>query len=191
MNITTIVTATRALAVLCLALAASNASAQACGTIEDLGNLGQGTHEATAVSADGEVVIGGYYLASTRRGFRWTEATGMHDISMPWDETWATAISSDGGTIVGYGKNYLNLDRAFRWTEATGRQDLGTLGGSTANAIAVSANGSVIVGYAANFDGETHAFRWTSATGMQDLGTLGGYESRAIGVSADGSVIVG
>lgn len=192
MNITTLAIATRALAVICLALAASRASAQACGTIQDLGNLGQGTYEATAMSADGEVVIGYYYLGgNVRRAFRWTEATGMQDISMPWGETWATAISSDGGTIVGYGKNYLNLERAFRWAETTGRQDLGTLGGSTANAMAVSADGSVIVGYAASFDGQSRAFRWTSVTGMQDLGTLGGWRSEATAVSADGTVVVG
>ncbi len=193
MNITTIVTATRALAVLSLALAASRASAQACGTVQDLGNLSNGPCEVTAMSADGAVIIGTYYDYEQYipYAFRWTEATGMHDISMPGGGTWATAISGDGGTIVGYGKNYLNLDRAFRWTEATGRQDLGTIGGSTANALAVSADGSVIVGYAANFDGHSHAFRWTSATGMQDLGTLGGSASEATAVSADGSVVVG
>lgn len=81
----------------------------------------------------------------------------------------AAAIYGDGGTIVGYGKNYLNLDRAFRWTESTGRQDLGTLAGSTANALAVSADGSVIVGYAAAFEGEPHAFRWTSAGACRTL----------------------
>ncbi len=192
MNITRPSSALRAIGCLCLALAALRASAQACGTIQDLGNLGQGTYEATAMSADGEVIIGYYYLGgNVRRAFRWTEATGMQDISMPWGETWATAISSDGSTIVGYGKNYAGLDRAFRWTESAGRQDLGTLGGSTANALAVSADGSVIVGYAANFDGQSRAFRWTAATGMQDLGSLGGGRSEATAVSADGTVVVG
>lgn len=192
MNITKPTAALRAIGCLCLALAASRASAQACGTVQDLGTVEYGSYVATAMSADCDVVIGFYHLPnSVRHAFRWTEATGMQDISMPWGETWATAISSDGGTIVGYGHNYLKLERAFRWTEASGRQDLGTLGGSTANALAVSADGSVIVGHAANFDGQPRAFRWTSATGMQDLGTLGGWRSEATAVSADGTVVVG
>jgi len=191
MNITTRPIAARVFVILCLALTASRASAQACGTNQDLGRIGNSLPQVAAMSADGAIVIGRYDINGVPRAFRWTEATGMQDISMPWGETWATAVSSDGSTIVGYGKNYANLDRAFRWTEATGRQDLGSLGGSSANALAVSADGGVIVGYAANFDGQPRAFRWTLATGMQDVGTLGGYWAEATAVSADGTVVIG
>ena len=103
----------------------------------------------------------------------------------------ASAISSDGSSVVGNANTANNAaNHAFRWTSA-GMQDLGTLGGTYSFANALSSDGSAVVGnaYTAN-NAAYHAFRWTSA-GMQDLGTLGGSASYAQGISSDGSAVVG
>jgi probable HAF family extracellular repeat protein len=66
--------------------------------------------------------------------------------------------------------------------------DLGTLGGSSSEAVAVNNHGD-IVGWSnpAGNDGE-HAFLYHNGT-MTDLGTLGGFESGAVSVNDKGQVV--
>lgn len=152
---------------------------------------------ATAVSADGSVVVGYVRTGiSTTYAFRWTAAGGMQDIgSLGGVSTNAYGISADGKTIVGGSlANGMSLQRAFRWTEADGMTNLGTLGGDASSANTANADGSVVVGWSgmsATNPVEAHAFRWTAATGMQDLGTVGGDMTNATAVSADGNVVAG
>ena len=163
-------------------------------TLTWLGTLGGNWSYASAVSADGSVVVGrAYYAAGQYRAFRWTPATGMQDLgTLGGDSSVAQSVSADGSVVVGGASNAAGYIRAFRWTPATGMQDLGTLGGGGGVAYGVSADGSVVVGGAPNAAWQYRAFRWTQATGMQDLGTLpGGDYSVAWSVSADGSVVVG
>jgi probable HAF family extracellular repeat protein len=106
----------------------------------------------------------------------------------------ATAVSSDGATIVGwmYGPGGY---RAFRWNAESGMRPLGGLPNAVphAEAFDVSANGSVIVGQSYDANRNFVAFRWTESTGMQSLGDLpgGDFFSQAYAVSANGRVIVG
>jgi probable HAF family extracellular repeat protein len=84
-----------------------------------LGTLGANSF-GLAISADGSVVAGRSFLtpsASSERAFRWTAATGMQDLgNIPnQGRTAATAISSDGSTIVGYSGSH-----PFRWTARRG-----------------------------------------------------------------------
>ena len=166
--------------------------------IFDLGALGGGQSFASALSADGNVVVGGAYTANnsndTSHAFRWTQAGGMADLgTFGGSYSLANAVSADGNAVVGGASTTNDAARhAFRWTQAGGMADLGTLGGSYSSADAVSADGNVVVGHAqtANIVAY-HAFRWTQAGGMADLGTLGGTHSSASAVSADGSVVVG
>lgn len=155
---------------------------EASGQMVDLGTVSSdnlGDSSASAVSADGSVVIGTAEIdASYAIGYT-TEAFQRRQ------------------------------ERAFRWDEASGQMiDLGTLrednrGHSTA--IAISADGSVVVGHSSterstsifprtDFD-ERQAFRWDSTSGqMVGLGTFradGSGYSYANAVSADGSVVVG
>jgi probable HAF family extracellular repeat protein len=98
-----------------------------------LGTLGGDRSEATAVSADGSVVVGAAYNAAGQwRAFRWTAAGGMQDLgTLPGGGgSEATGVSADGSVVVGSAYNAAGQWRAFRWTAAGGMQDLGTLGGS-------------------------------------------------------------
>ena len=170
--------------------------ARAADGIFDLGTLGGAYSFATAVSADGSVVVGDSYTANNaaRHAFRWTTSGGMADLgTLGGRFSEARAVSADGSVVVGNSDTANNAaSHAFRWTTSGGMADLGTLGGAYSFASAVSADGSVVVGdsYTAN-NAAPHAFRWTTSGGMADLGTLGGAHSFASAVSADGSVVVG
>ncbi|RIK71970.1 MAG: PEP-CTERM sorting domain-containing protein [Planctomycetota bacterium] len=159
---------------------------------------------ASAVSADGSVVVGTSLLgASSGEPFRWASTTGMQPLDTRSIGNFvggdASAVSADGSVVVGANHNgfFFGGPRpAFRWT-AEGTVDLGDLPGGDAVARAedVSADGSVIVGWSSTGVSSlyTEAFRWTRESGMVGLGNLVGGEvdSFARGVSADGSVIVG
>ena len=162
----------------------------------------------TDVSDDGEVIVGTAPFGSQpnpitgqlpRRAFRWTAATGMQDLgAFPGlsllDESWATAVSADGTTVIGYAEDSSGGERfAFRWTAATGMQDLGSLGPAgapvIASAIAVSADGTVVVGESSD-NVSFRPFRWTVQSGMIALGSGSpGFRGRASAVSADGSIV--
>ncbi len=141
-------------------------------------------------------------LCFSRRSSLWSVATIMTAISpaisapviydigtLPNCPTsQATALSSDGTTVIGLANQTPFTGRAFRWTVSGGIGDLGTLPGSiSTRAYGVNADGSVVVGTSAD-----RSFRWTSATGMVDLGTSpGGGASVAKGVNGDGTMVVG
>jgi probable HAF family extracellular repeat protein len=105
----------------------------------------------------------------------------------------ATAISSDGGVVVGIARTAQGIPHPFRWTPAGGMVDLVIFrNGSMAQATGVSSDGSVVVGFGDLEDGSVHAFRWTAEEGLVDLGLLAGADfAEAQAVSADGLVIVG
>jgi probable HAF family extracellular repeat protein len=158
----------------------------------DLGTLGGNESWATAVSADGNVIVGSSQITASayQHAFKYTGAT-MTDLgTLGGHSSYAKSVSADGTVIVGAseitGSAY---QHAFKYT-ATTMTDLGTLGGTNSTASAVSADGKVIVGYADIAGGATHAFKYMNGA-MIDLGTLGGTDSLATAVSADGRVIVG
>jgi uncharacterized membrane protein len=97
------------------------------------------------------------------------------------DGTFATGLSGNGSTIVGYawvcmngGTNCTSTGKteAFRWTPSSKYQLLGDLGGSVGSmASAATSNGSVVVGNAPNPANSLGfgAFRWTAAQGIVAL----------------------
>jgi probable HAF family extracellular repeat protein len=180
---------------------------------------------ATGVNAAGDVIVGdatfadGSSFTGFRNGaFRWTPA-GFQNLGAlePGFFSIATAVSSDGNTIVGQGGVQIvvggsstNGSRAFRWTSTGGMQAIGPLPGHThAVATAVSDNGKVVVGISSagplsynpvlNY-GQGTAFIWTASAGLKDLrqamialgfSMTGVSLLTATGITEDGQYIVG
>jgi len=152
-----------------------------------LGNGPGGTlpDYATAISGDGQVIVGLLAPASTPKPFKWTQAGGVvaaaPRIAPP------RALSFNGSVIVGGSANdvsgdgtvTIGTDSSEGYLEKNGlRTWLGDLPGFDyrSNAAAVSADGTMVVGGSAamiNVDGqqiETDLpFRWTEAEGMVAL----------------------
>jgi probable HAF family extracellular repeat protein len=163
-----------------------------------LGDLpgGEFHSSATALSADGRVVVGSSTAADGRQAFRWSATDGMIDLGdLPGRtvSSGATGLSADGRVVVGAGYGEQGQE-AFRWTRKTGMHALGTLPRLTVStAFGVSGNGKVIVGSSSSPNGVFESFRWTNGRGMASLGDLPGGRtmSQAEDVSASGRVIVG
>jgi probable HAF family extracellular repeat protein len=179
---------------LCSSFAASAAFAQEP-TFTPLGTFGETRSAGHDVSADGSVVVGTAYDASTDiyEVFRWT----LQGIAGATPLSYSNcAVSADGVFIVATEPRLTMRPNgvAIRWSDEGGLDRLGELPNGTGSAAYdVSANGAVVVGASGTFLGRTEAFRWTEATGMLPLGGLQGVPgfSQALGVSADGAVIVG
>jgi probable HAF family extracellular repeat protein len=165
-----------------------------------------GSNAFTALSADGFAAIGNSRVEGSPPNsfaFYWSQFTGTFIPVHPagYVNSTASAISADGGTMVGA---LFHVDpfgtptdiQAARASRAEGLffAGLGYLpGGSNqwSRANAVSADGSVVVGVSTSGNSE-EGFRWTAATGMVGLGFLpGGTWSTANLVSDDGQVIAG
>ncbi len=174
-------------------------------SFQGLGGLpgGQFFAEASAVSADGSVVVGfGTSASGYSEAFRWTEASGMVGLGyLPGGvNSRATGVSADGSVVVGDGNTTVAIE-PFRWTAGSGMVGLGNLSQryNIGRANGVSADGSVVVGdsdveHPSDSIGSTpEAFRWTAGSGMVGLGSLDAKDpySEAWAASADGSVVVG
>ena len=118
---------------------------------------------ATALSADGRVVVGDSVFNGTRQAFRWTKESGMVALGTLPGETYseARALSGDGLVVVGQSGS-----RPFIWDQRRGLRDLQKvlesdyglsegLGGWKLTAVnAMSADGLVLVGEGVNPSGK-------------------------------------
>ena len=144
-----------------------------------------------APSATGAVVVGSFIVGG---GFYWMPTTGVIDIG----GVLATAVGSDGRTIVGTATDTRGVRNAAIWQRAAEWRPLGGFRNSVpcetslSDATGVSRDGTVVVGAARIDCRSVHAFRWEESTGMVDLGsTVAGASSQALGVSGNGKVVVG
>ncbi|MFT3836646.1 MAG: hypothetical protein QM723_06590 [Myxococcaceae bacterium] len=176
----------------------------ALGACSDAGSSdgGQGGGSATGGGAavGGGAASGGG--AATGGGAACTVATfvGLGQAE-PGASTFATAVSRDGNTVVGFAAMVsAGPSEAFRWRADSGFELLGDLPGSAFSSTAwgVSADGTVVVGTSNSGNAtcpgqQDEAFRWTAATGMTGLGDLpsGCFYSYAYAIDADGSVVAG
>jgi uncharacterized membrane protein len=151
---------------------------------------------ATAVSANGEVIVGGY----EGQAFRWTSQSQLQLLGfLPGgSQSEAQVVSADGSTIIGAGDPAQG--NLFRWTETDGMQSLGMLPGSGYRygyAFATNADASTVVGRV----DPTGAFIWREDLGIRGLRDvlideygldLSGWTSLSgSGISSDGMTIVG
>jgi uncharacterized membrane protein len=164
---------------------------------------------ATAVSADGSVVVGYGSLRPVRAdvphgdriyaGFRWTEEGGMVQIDPGGvNVSGATGVTADGRVIVGFAERNGNL-AGYHWTEEGGLEwtaccPKGISGDGSRvigayNEFGVSYDGSTVVGES-GVGWEGVAYRRTEGGGTELL-SPNGPRSRALATSGDGSVVVG
>jgi probable HAF family extracellular repeat protein len=152
---------------------------------------------ASAVSADGRVVVGATRSEGYFSIFRWTQAGGMvhvGNLNLNGGYAYGLQTNSDGSVVVGGAYNGVNQeDRAFRWTQAEGMVGLGDSQRVEFSwASGVSGDGKVIVGSFFDRNEGVRAFRWTESSGMVSLGSpASNLRSLATGVSADGRVVAG
>lgn len=147
--------------------------------------------QASAISADGSVVVG-TSTGTSSEAFRW-EADAMTGLGTPG---LAGAVSSDGSVIAGI-HAISPVMRSFRWTADEGVIDLGSvlINGSPTdlNASGVSGDGSIVIGSVYSRFLYPSSFRWTAEAGVESLrdpsGTISDFEASAI--SSDGRVVVG
>jgi probable HAF family extracellular repeat protein len=137
-----------------------------------LGDLpGASVHSsATAVSADGLVIVGWGTSTSGTEAFRWTAAsgmTGLGDLPGGTFSSTATACSADGSVVVGTSQTE-NGAEAFIWDAQNGMRNLRSVLMNGAPALAgwmltsangISADGCTIVGVGVNPEGRTEAWR--------------------------------
>jgi uncharacterized membrane protein len=165
---------------------------------------GNHSSRASAISANSKTVVGFWEdKTGPRRPVRWVN--GNHHLFLGASTLGeATAVTSDGKTIVGQFYNAQNNGTAFLWSPKGGFVSLGTIDPyprdeSFANGI--SDNG-VVVGWSGNMFGRgIRAFIWTSATGTVHLEkTLRHMGAKipsgmtlvtAVSISSDGSTIAG
>ena len=147
----------------------------------------------TDASGDMSVLVG-WASDGERRPFRWTRSGGMQGLgSLPGRNAsgTASAVSTDGSTVVGWNGAY---SAAFRWTESGGMQELvtGLSPGQESFANAVSADGNVVVGHFQSNQG-WEAFQWRAGSGWSRLleSPASYVITQALGVSEDGSVVLG
>lgn len=130
---------------------------------------GSTSSAATAVSADGSVIVGYSHSPVGGEAFRWTAAEGMTGIGhlnlVPhWNESHANGVSADGSVIVGGsdGAAYLwTADGAMRSLQEVLAQDFGLdlAGWTLQEAADVSDDGNTIVGWGQNPAGQIEAWR--------------------------------
>ena len=183
--------------ILCAAVASGGAPAVHAAGFTPLGDLTGGEFKsfATAISADGRVVVGQSFsgtFGNQFEAFRWSAETGMVGLGyLPGGNLHSIAqgVSADGSVVVGLSttENTDHAEEVFRWTAETGMVSLIESDVITQSEPDVSDDGSVIVGFTQSDSFTTTAFRWTQASGAQPIPGV----DEAWGISGDGRAVVG
>lgn len=180
------------------ALLSTAASGQGASSFVPLPLLPNGYFSPAGVSADGNTVVGGSYVAGQgNKAMRWRSGIGFDNPSP--DPTnaasWSSGVSADG-TVISGGQGHAvfgDLEGWMRYGNSVGH--VGSPSGQdTSDCRAVSSNGMVSVGYGGKQSNPNvfQAARYTEQGDWVNMGYLsGGNNSKALGVNANGSVIVG
>jgi len=96
------------------------------------------------------------------------------------------------GQIVGVSNTSTGANHAVMWSGPSNTiQDLGTLGGTSSQAVDINASGQVIGTSQIVGDAATHAFLWFPGAGMQDLNTMLGASITDVVEINDAGQIIG
>lgn len=165
--------------------------------MQALPTLGGDFAVATAINEIGHVAGFSTTATGEKHAFYW-DGTAIHDVgTLPLGDQSVAWAANDRGRVVGVGSTRAGPSaplefHAFVWDYQTRRiRDLGTLGGTTSQALAVNRRGEV-AGYAYTSDQKRHAFFWDGWT-MRDLGTLDASrpdnESEGVAINRWGDVV--
>lgn len=126
------------------------------GTSTDIGTLpGSSGGSATAISTDGNIIVGRSNFGSYEQAFRWANGTLAGLESLGGTDSAASDITADGTVTVGWAYDSAQVQRAVRWTDAFGVETIASLlakggvdtsGWSLKTASFISDDGTVIVG---------------------------------------------
>lgn len=104
------------------------------------------------------------------------------------DNTWPTAVSDDGRTVIGVSRVTPAEPHAFRWTEADGMVDQATAGTVLIDSLAINCDASVMVFTSAS----SQRMVWTQSEGLRPLLGCQGLPLVGIeGMNQTGDVLVG
>jgi uncharacterized membrane protein len=150
---------------------------------------------ASAISADGLVVVGNVAFPTYASGYRWTRATGVVLLdSLPGDDaSLVTQISADSNVVIGSSSlSSASFDPVI-WSDGVEpSQTLMTNAWKALSATHVNADGTVVAGSGTLANDSYSAFRWTKATGPVAIGIASPTDTASVaGISADGTTIVG
>lgn len=171
-------------------------------------NLGHPTgasSRASAISANGTVIVGFAENPQTgeRRPVLWSNR-GRKLFAGASTLGEATAVTSNGKTVVGQADDGAGIAHAFLYTVQGGMISLGTLSGNPFDqsiANGVSDRGTVVGTSGDFFNGNLKPFIWDSTHGISPLAAVlnaqganippGIFLSNVLDISADGSTLVG
>ncbi|MFM1802406.1 MAG: hypothetical protein RJA81_1758, partial [Planctomycetota bacterium] len=166
--------------------------------IIDLGNLGGTRLIPTALSRDGNTVVGTVIGdAGSQRGFIWSKVSGISYLTETGSLGAAWGITSDGSQVVGFQTvpGSTTHSNAFRWTAQNGFEFLSPVS-SSSHGFSVSNDGQTVVGRVqASYDGNPNssspqAAIWDSGSTQAFIPLLSPFCSFT-SVSGDGSIIAG
>ena len=164
------------------------------------GNVELGGTAGTAVSRDGQTIVGNALDAQGREnaaiwisGRDWRVLGSFSKDAAPCDRNYSSSFgtSADAAVVVGLAWDGCRLAHAFRWEDSTGMVDLGSLGGGSTRANAISGDAHVIVGWEQHATGFRMGAKWVDGVEQLIAGPKGGPVGEASAVNRTGTIIVG
>ncbi|MFC2164018.1 hypothetical protein ACFLT2_03350 [Acidobacteriota bacterium] len=158
----------------------------------NLGSLGSGSANASAINENG-MVVGSSVVSGNFHAFYWTQQEGMQDIgSLGGVGATASDVNNQGQIV---GSSYINANErhAYVWTEQDGFRDLGFTGFNYTAAAGINNMGQ-IVGCSMNtsdFYGTNHAVLWTEEGVPIDLGRFEDNPTEAWHINDDQQIVGG
>jgi uncharacterized membrane protein len=154
------------------------------------GNTLGDLYEATSISGDGSVIVGGNPTPGFAFAFRWTKGVAALIPQLKGVVSSASSVSTDGTIIAGdisqTGSNPSGFTLSGTNLEIVPPSSLDL----TTSGTIMSANGAVVAGDLQSAFGRSSAYQWTNGALIQWPGSTA-LISSATAVSQDGSVVVG